>query len=374
MHLLTNFEEQSNHYVVLRRLAAGADELIVLSPYLSRDLAALLSKFVLDELRAFRLITTLEPMEASQLWTIDGLESVRDFFRTFPAPVEVTLQVARRLHGKVYMFKQRGALFAAVVTSANFTQNGLRLNAEWGFAIRDSKLLSELAVSVDRLSTMNVSDSDLDKLIRTTAEYRKTHPAAENAGVALDLTRTIAPPPPTSAIRTAWLKPSGVSDDPVVEGESYGDVDQDLHFSKVRPSGVRVGDTMVVYGVGARRVLGVFEVTGSVAEATPEEIRRTPWKARWPYYVPARNLTPRFGASWWHHNLYVTALVSDYLSQHPSAPITSAGGQTLGAVNHGADKLRLDDAFASWVIANVMQIEESLAARGAEPPDDAVGV
>jgi hypothetical protein len=374
MQLLTNFDEQSNHYAVLRRLAAGADELIVLSPYLSRDLAALLSKFVLDELRAFRLVTTLEPLEASQLWTVDGLQSVRDFFRTFSTAVKVTLQVAHRLHGKVYIFKQRGEPFAAVVTSANFTQNGLRLNAEWGFALRDPKVLSELSASVDRLSVRDISDSDLDVLVQSAADYRELYPAAENAGVALDLVKAIDQSAGVPAGSAAWLKPSGVSDNPVLEGESFADVDQDLHFSKVRPSGVRVGDTMIMYGVGARRILSVFEVTGSVAEATAEEIRRTPWKARWPWYVPARNLTPRFGASWWHHNLYVTTLVTDYLASHPNASITSAGGQTLGALNHGADKVRLDRAFADWIVAKVMQIEEALAAASTGTSADAVGV
>ena len=163
--------------------------------------------------------------------------------------------------------------------------------------------------------------------------------------------------PPTQ-LGQVWLKPVGATEHPVEEGRRFDKSEEALPFSK-RPSAVQVGDTMILYGIGARRLLAVFRVTGGVQEATEAEKAQEEWKRRWPWYVPSTNLTPRFGSHWWEHNLFASGVVEEFLLQSPDGAITATGGQTLGALNRGSDKIRLDEHFARFILDKMFLIEGS---------------
>jgi phosphatidylserine/phosphatidylglycerophosphate/cardiolipin synthase-like enzyme len=137
LHIVTNAVESKNHFALLRTLAAGASELIIFSPFLAPDLDRVLAKLSLTGLTKFRVVTTMPAHSAAQLWNLRAMESTQRFFDVVRPDVELRIEIAADLHGKVYFFKDEGVAFAAIITSANFTDNGLRRNAEWGVAIRD---------------------------------------------------------------------------------------------------------------------------------------------------------------------------------------------------------------------------------------------
>jgi len=82
------------------------------------------------------------------------------------------------------------------------------------------------------------------------------------------------------------------------------------------------------------------------------------WLKRWPWYVLAQNSTPNFGSTWSRHNLWINSLKDEFLIMNPDKAITAAGGQTLGALNYGKDKLKLSPDFAKFIIGKVMTIND----------------
>ncbi|EEI91353.1 hypothetical protein HMPREF0765_3073 [Sphingobacterium spiritivorum ATCC 33300] len=69
-----------------------------------------------------------------------------------------------------------------------------------------------------------------------------------------------------------------------------------------------------------------------------------------PWYVEAENVTPDFGSRWFSTNLYICAILREYLDKFPNELITSVGDKTLGRLNFGKDKLKLALGFARFVM------------------------
>ena len=65
-------------------------------------------------------------------------------------------------------------------------------------------------------------------------------------------------------------------------------------------------------------------------------------------------MTQKYGGNWWLHEFYIGKLVDNYLQLNPDAPITAVGGQTIGGLNFGKDKLNLDFDFAKFIIEKVL--------------------
>ncbi len=74
--------------------------------------------------------------------------------------------------------------------------------------------------------------------------------------------------------------------------------------------------------------------------------------------MEAQNMTPNYGSKWFQHNLYKNDLLNEYLQLYPEKPITAIGTQTLGALNFGKDKLKLDIDFAKFIIHKIITIND----------------
>ena len=133
------------------------------------------------------------------------------------------------------------------------------------------------------------------------------------------------------------LKPLGYS------GHSYdGDGFPDrLNFAR-QPKSVNVDDILVAYSVSNGRLVGYYKVTTEPAEDAT--------RARWPWYVEGQNLSPKYSRDWKKNTLFLTDLEKSYLKEQSNGLITYRGGTTLGALNFGADKIRLDLGFAQYLI------------------------
>jgi hypothetical protein len=160
-----------------------------------------------------------------------------------------------------------------------------------------------------------------------------------------------------------WLKPIGVTDDPIVAGTDFSAMHEEMHFSKRRPSGIAIGDTIIAYGVGTGMVLAYYTVTSEPWKIPDHEMDEE-WKKRWPWYVEAANESPDFGSRWWELGLHINELVSSFLTEAgEDAAITAAGGRTLGALNFGADKIRLTNDFGEYVVGRIRGVSHNPLVR-----------
>lgn len=342
MQLVLNSSGQS-HLEVLQRLTAGASGLVITSPFLSTDMTDLAAKMRFGQMEWVRIVTRLHDDPVSMRRTLNGLLSIIDFRESRAGPQELVLEACARLHGKAYILFQDDRPFAAIVTSANATTSGLQLNAEWGVAIRDEEGLAGLIDAIDNEPRVLLTETYIRSGLATL-------PALDTSSAEPhDAPSAVLPIPPD---RPVWLKPWGVTENPVTEDDVFDQAEADLHFSD-RPAGVNTGDLMLIYGVGAKRFIGVFRVVGAMAEATPDEKALNPWKDRWPWYVPGQNLTRALGRSWVSASLWATDLVEEFKTEHPDLPVTASGGDSLGSLQFGSDRFKLSPQFAQFVFERI---------------------
>ncbi len=359
MKLILNSSSQRNHRELLMEYGSRADDLVVLSPFLAPDAGAILGDSALRHLSCFRLLTALEPRSPFQINTAFALESVRRHFEKRRG-VRWSVGIIERLHGKVYLFSRAGEAFAAIVSSANFTANGLESNQEWGIACEDARFLGELKDSIRAAAARELDAVDISSLYHRARKFlkRARRPATR---IQLDLLGSLGPVMPMISDTTrVWLKPSGWSKDPVRPGDNHlAQPEVELDFSRKRPSGVQIGDLVIVYGVGDRRLMGLFEVTGPPVMASDEEKAAIQWKPRWPWHIPARNLALAYSQAWSSFNLHVGILRDEYRMAYPNSAVTYAGNPGLGTLNRGNDKVRLHPDFARFLLGHIWTAQRS---------------
>ena len=127
-----------NHYDCLLNLCKQADELVIASPFCFPNFETFVSNVSKkDSARKITFITTMKNDEAVE--KIDSLLSFRKAMREHG--IDWQIRIDNMLHGKVYIFKNNEVPFAAIITSANLTQHGLKQNHEWGCLVEDAKAI-----------------------------------------------------------------------------------------------------------------------------------------------------------------------------------------------------------------------------------------
>lgn len=139
--------------------------------------------------------------------------------------------------------------------------------------------------------------------------------------------------------RNYYIKPVGCAEDPY---EDHMPIGPKLFFSKTKPH-VQSGDILICYAVGPLDLLGYYEIL------SPPEYDDS--NERWPWFVMTKCLSPQYSARFWESNLKLTETVRSYNKQYPDDPVTVAGNKTLGALQWGKDKIKLDRDFAEHLIS-----------------------
>lgn len=361
--IIDNLTDKQNHFKRLKDLFNQSDTILLTSPFLMSDFTDFLSELELDRLKKLELLTTLPPKSFEQIKKISSLISLIEFPPIKNKTINCSISLNNKLHGKIYIFKSQENYISAIISSANFTDSGLSRNHEWGVEIFDKIQIENLETSIrDSIEFSNVSFDEIHRMYHTTTEFLEREPQTETRSIELTLTELLTPTNWTNQLDNTieyWFKPIGVSDKPVQEDRLFNSLTDELHFSKQRPNGVKPNDILICYGVGSTKMLAVYRATSFPIRATDEEIEdEGDWLERWPWYVEAQNLTPNFGATWFQHNLYKNDLLDEYLQLYPDKPVTAVGTQTLGALNFGKDKLKLDIDFAKFVINKILTINK----------------
>jgi HKD family nuclease len=366
---INNLSSSNNHSTRLKELFGESDNVIITSPFLMTDFTDFFGELDLTMLDKIHLITTLSPKSFDQIKKISSLISLIEFPAIKDKEVNCQISLNNKLHGKIYIFKKQDNYISAIISSANFTDSGLSRNHEWGIEISDKEEIKELEESIlNSIEFLNLTFEEIYQMQQVTTEFLERQPQTENREIELNLTSLIATQSLVSQFDETidfWFKPIGVSDNPVPEDRLFNEPQDNLHFSKQRPNGVKPNDILIAYAVGTTKILSVYKATSFPIHVTQEEIENEgdDWIQRWPWYVIAENLTSKFGATWARHNLYKNNLLEEFLASYPDEPITAVGGQTLGALNFGKDKLKLAPNFARFIIDKVFAINDRQGSR-----------
>lgn len=152
--------------------------------------------------------------------------------------------------------------------------------------------------------------------------------------------------------RQFWIKPIGDPErSPDEEKQIFDDSTVHIDFSK-QPSGVNVGDILIVYRIKVSKLMFVAEVVSSPHQATADDIRKYAWKERWNWSIESRNLTPTFGAQWFDYSLKPFTLAEEFNNLNPQEKVN------LGSLKFGSDKLHVSENFGKFLIKEIQRLEE----------------
>lgn len=339
---IINNSSCSNHAELILALCKDADELVIASPFCFSKFDAFVSDIAKDcTIRKITFITTMKNEEAVE--KIDALLSFRKAMEAHD--ISWKIRIDNMLHGKVYIFKKNETPLAAIITSANLTQHGLKQNHEWGCLIKEIQV-------IDGVEKQLLTDADIEltneklALIKERTEKARMEDWNKEKAQAIQIDDILNLPIIPNGTRF-FIKPIGSIDNKV---RSLTDKDfKEQHFAK-QPKAVRTNDILITYAVGARKIISVFQVTSSANETNIP-------KDRWPWYVEVKNLTERLGETWSEKNLIVTDIARLYAEKNDK-PVTQRGGFDLNGLRRGNDKIQLTDEFGRYLLGIAMKANE----------------
>jgi HKD family nuclease len=349
---IINNRNSSNHLKKLLDCFSVADEIIIVSPFISEDFNFFPFEKI-KHLKRIRLITHLKPFTADQYKKVKFLKRLFEFGNKHHIDIEVYID--NTLHGKIYIGTKENIHIEGVITSANFTRNGLNFNNEWGACLTSQ---TELATLANNLFDHIILEQITEAHIAQFEEILLVNPLMKpNCEITIDLAHYLSlKNNPLNIVRGAsfWLKPIGVTGDIIPWGESHAALKANLHFS-VKPKGVEPGHIIITYAVGHSHLLSVYRVVS-------ETKRTTNSGDRWKYFVIGENLTPFFGDQWHKQGLTITNQKAEAI-QNNIGDITPSGKNSFGSLMRGADKLRITTTFANFVINKMITINEAIASN-----------
>jgi|GEM_PF-443546 HKD family nuclease len=354
--MLISNQTSSNHWDELKELFKNADKAIITSPFLMADLAAFLDEIFTDQINELVLFTCLTNKKRDASKVAHSVSTIYEYAEN-RTDFKLTVLSVNKLHGKAYLAYNKNTCFGGIVTSANLTNNGLKSNKEWGIKIEKKSTLENLERTIHSLQYDKLTKEAIEKVI----DRINSIPGSDNdyEDEIIDLSEIFNFELPYNFINhQIWLKPVGHSEDHIQIGHSFAELNPRLHFSKRRPSSVKMDDILITYGVGVQSILSIYKVDSNPLFITEEDIENG-YDERWPWYVFGENLTPNFGSEWWEHGITLKDLRNEFLSQNPNKPLTYVGGTTFGAFNFKADKLHLDQEFGEWLMNKVWAIENN---------------
>lgn len=339
-------------------------DLLFISPYLTDNFGTLFKDADFSSVKSITLVTTLKKNDQDQITKPKSLKSFYKLVKAKCPEAKVKIHIDNSLHGKIYIFKKNDSQ-KAIVTSANLTYSGFYKNHEWGVLIDDSEAIAQLENEVlECIDYPDITESLVDRLLMYSEQYenlmkRENPDWNKDMNLKSDVLEQVYNQGANNNDNPRyWLKPIGVSDDPVLkkDQEDFSDLHQNLDFSTKGVGAIRAGDIVITTAVGCGCLLSYFQITGSPKEATHEEKQQSPWKERWPWHIEGRNLSTDYGSHWWEYDLDRKLLLEAFIEQYPDEIVTRAGARSLGTLNFGSDKVEITKVFADYLISNINNV------------------
>ncbi|WP_421185428.1 hypothetical protein [Aeromonas enteropelogenes] len=355
--LLSNINNSQLEH--LKYIFRNCDErVVIVSPYLADDIPSFLCHFDFSSTKRIDLITTFKPKDIDQITKPFKLRDFYNFFDEKYPHIATKIHINNHLHGKLYF--SLGIRKELILTSGNFTLNGMFHNDEWGVSITDINIINDaLTQATDCIEYEDVTPFQVHRACLFAEVYLGNNPQwKEKQEINSDILESVYSDTDFQNNEPKYyLKPIGHKEAPIIleERRDFSDLHQKLHFSKKKPSGIKKGDIIITTAVGAGSLLSYFKVTSGLQIVTDEQIKATPWLERWPWYLEGRNNSVKFGGEWWRHNLRRQDMLTEFHSKYPDQSVTYAGGRTLGTINMGSDKVRLSEKFAKFLISKIQE-------------------
>ncbi|SFN12843.1 NgoFVII restriction endonuclease [Algoriella xinjiangensis] len=346
---------RNNHFSELNNNFENAVEVVIISPFISNST----NFFPFDKIKNLQkltIVTTLKPNDLDQYTKVPFFKELFTKFET--QNIELIILIENSLHGKIYISKYSDKSAKAIITSANFTNNGLRLNNEWGTTIEDIETINQIEIGIiGKVIHIPISKNQVDDFLKILQE--NPLPKVGNNLPNLNLSKNLVIKNNPFQIQnnaTFWLKPIGVSNDLISIDRVFDEVDSDLHFSKLKPKGVKKNDILITYAVGHLNILSIYRVKSEIKNTEIEN-------DRWPFYVIGENLTPFYGQNWSKQNITITNQKNEVLDK-VLFDITPSGKNSFGSLMRGADKLKLTPEFGQYIVNKIIQIDSEIKNYG----------
>ena len=307
---------KNNHLDYLKRISLKADTSIVVSPFVSDDIAKLVKN--IPTIKKITLYTTMQKYDDAAQKVI-ALYKFYEFCKN--NEIDLLIKIDDNLHGKVYLFYDGINAKGFILTSGNFTENGLVMNHEFGVYIDDADKQKEIADIIMSINTYDLSYIQLSEIYSEALSYIKNHPIVQHEKFKLN--------------KLINKKPSIIKDKDM------------LGFGK-NPKTMKKGDVLLLHSVGPSSIVGYYVVISDNAVYIKND-----QDDRWPWKVEAECHSSKFSVKWWEYELKTNEIIDEFIKEYPGEHVTVAGGDTLGALQWGRDKVEITKEFAQYVIGKM---------------------
>ena len=346
--MIINNLTRNNHLLQLTQIFQTAKRIFIISPFITKNI----NLFNFSDLSNLQTVTTLKPFDKDQYSKIEYFKQLYTIFNS--KKIEFKILIDNSLHGKIYIGENEDQSTKAIITSANFTDSGLRINNEWGILIDDIQEIEKVKNGIiNKIKYKSLNEQHIDVFLSKIKENPK--PKIENTPIQLNLSSLFEDKENYYEIEknaTFWLKPIGVTNDNIPLTRKFNELDSNLHFSKLKPKGVKKGDILICYAVGHLKILSIYKVNSDVKNT---EVKND----RWPFYVIGKNLTPNYGREWVNQNITITNQ-KNLVLQKNIFDITPSGKNSFGSLMRGADKLKLTKEFGNYLLNKISKIDTEL--------------
>ncbi len=333
--------KKNNHLDYLKKNALKADTLIAVSPFVSDDIAKLVGS--MTTIKKIILYTTLQKYDDSAQKVI----ALHEFYGfCINNGIDLLIKIDDNLHGKVYLFYDGISAKGFVLTSGNFTENGLVKNHEFGLYVEDVEKQKEISDIITSINTYDLSYTQLSEIYNEALLFIKKHPKIQYEKFKVDKLINKKPSSTQNGTIKYYLKPVGTSEKPFNKPRVIKENDM-LGFGQ-NPKTMQKGDVLLLHSVGPSSIVGYYVVTSDDAVYFENDEND-----RWPWKVEAECHSSKFSANWWEYELKTYELVDEFIKAYPGIHITAAGGDTLGALQWGRDKVQITKEFAQFVISKM---------------------
>lgn len=341
IHIISN-DKKNNHLICLQKMAEKSDTLIIVSPFVSEDISKLIQE--MNTIKKIKFYTTLQKYDDAARKSI----ALYKFYELCKDNgIDLLVKIDDDLHGKVYLFYDGIKPKGFILTSGNFTENGLVKNHEYGVLITDADKQKEMEDILMSINTYDLTYAQICNIYDEALKYIKKYPTIPQEKFKVHKLINKKPSTTQNGTLKYFLKPVGTSQEPFEKPKIIKEIDM-IGFGK-NPSSVQKGDVLLLHGVGASSIVGYYVVISDVAVFTKNDD-----EDRWPWKVKVECYSSKFSSEWWNYELKTQELRDEFIEKHPEQHITVAGGDTLGALQWGRDKLQITKEFAQFIIEKIV--------------------
>lgn len=331
-----------NHYNILKKYSKMADRIIIVSPFLAADLPRVLSE--MPTIKHIELYTNLDGygMAGNVLSAICGL-----YEYGFEKGVSISVKYNDRLHGKAYLLYNGNEGKGCIITSGNFTDNGLKNNHEYGVLLDNESIQEELRNQIYSLDCSELSYEEVIELCAKADEFSMKHSETKIPMFKVaDYIKNRMILPDNCKF---FIKVLGAEGRPIRPGYTIIE-DNEIGFRKI-PSRISKGDILVCHAKKVGKVLGVCKILEIEAK------EKTNFDTdRWNQKLPTSCISEKYSLHWWDYDIRTADLETEYNeTKKEGEHITIVGGDKLkGCLQCGCVEITRE--FAQFVMDRISKV------------------